>query len=177
MDIVSTIVSAISLLCIVIISVRLYTLFKRRKNISWDVKQGVRCYSCKTDMIEESDLDYSEKYDKLMKIYERASKDPKSEDFQLCVSCNRDDKLEGITSHKFFNGNRLNKIKKLLYSRKCDKVQMIMIVLMIVFQVIDGLIKHYFHIHTMIGSLYTIFYWFVWYYKMSLTFGEKKVNL
>jgi hypothetical protein len=170
MDIVSAIVSAISLLCIVIISVRLYTLFKRRKNISWDVKQGVRCYSCKIDMIS-SDLDY---FDKLMEVHDKYSKDPKREDFNLCVSCNRDDKLEGITSHKFFNGNRLNKIKKLLYSRKCDRAQMIMIVLMIVFQVIDGLIKHYFHIHTMIGSLYTIFYWFVWYYKMSLTFGEKK---
>jgi len=49
-----------------------------------------------------------------------------------------------------------------------------MLILMIVFQVIDGLIKHYFHIRTMIGSLYTIFYWCVWYYKMKLTFGEKK---
>ena len=70
MDIVSVIVSIISLLCIVIISVSLYRFTKRRKNIGWDVKQGVRCYSCKTDMIEESDLDYSKKYDKLMKIYE-----------------------------------------------------------------------------------------------------------
>lgn len=174
MDIVSTIVSAISLLCILVASVRLITLYKKRKNISWDVKQGVRCYSCKIDMIEESDLDYSEKLDKLKNIYERYTKDPKTENFQLCVSCNRDDKLEGITSHKFFNGNRLNKIKKLLYSKKCDKVQVIMLLLMIVFQVIDGLIKHYFHICTMIGSLYTIFYWSVWYYKMSLTFGEKK---
>jgi hypothetical protein len=177
MDIVSTIVSAISLICILVASVRLITFYKKRKNISWDVKQGVRCYSCKTDMIEESDLDYSEKLDKLNDIYERASKDPKSEDFQLCVSCNRDDKLEGITNHKFFNGNRLNKIKKLLYSKKSDKVQAIMIVLMIVFHVIDGLIKHYFHIHTMIGSLYTIFYWIVWYYKTSLLFGEKSKNL
>jgi len=173
MDIVSAIVSIISLLCIVIISVSLYRFTKRRKNIGWDVKQGVRCYSCKTDIIEESDLDYSEKLDKLKDIYERASKDP-NEDFQLCVSCNRDDKLEGITSHNFFNGNRLNKLKKLLYSRKCDKIQIIMLILMIVFQVIDGLIKHYFHIRTMIGSLYTIFYWCVWYYKMKLTFGEKK---
>jgi hypothetical protein len=174
MDIVSTIVSAISLLCILVASVRLITLYKKRKNISWDVKQGVRCYSCKTDMIEESDLDYSEKLDKLKNIYERALKDTKIEHFELCASCNRDDKLEGITSHKFFNGNRLNKIKKLLYSKKCDKVQAIMLLIMIVFQVIDGLIKHYFHICTMIGSLYTIFYWSVWYYKMSLTFGEKK---
>jgi hypothetical protein len=174
MDIVSTIVSLMSLLCIVFISVSLYRLTKRRKNIGWDVKQGVRCYSCKTDIIEGSDLDYSEKLDKLKDIYERASKDPKSEDFQLCVSCNRDDKLEGITSHKFFNGHRLNKVKKLLYSRKCDRVQIIMLILMIVFHVVDGLIKHYFHIHTMIGSLYTIFYWFVWYYKMKLSFGEKK---
>jgi len=174
MDIVSTIVSAISLLCILIISVRLYTLFKKRKNITWDVKHGVRCYSCKTDMIEESDLDYSKKYDKLDEIYKKAVKDPKREDFHLCVSCNRDDKLEGITSHKFFNGNRLNKVKKLLYSKKSDKVQIIMLLLMILFQAIDSLIRHYYNIHTMIGSLYTIFYWCVWYYKMSLSFGEKK---
>jgi hypothetical protein len=174
MDIVSTIVSAISLLCVLVISVKLFTLYKKRKNISWDVKQGVRCYSCKTDMIEDLGLDELKKFDKLIQIHDKYSSDPNREDFQLCVSCNRDDKLEGITSHKFFNGNRLNKIKKLLYSKKSDKVQTIMIVLMIVFHVIDGLIKHYFHIHTMIGSLYTIFYWIVWYYKMSLSFGEKK---
>ena len=174
MEIISTIISGITLLFIILICFNLYRFSKKRKNISWDVKQGVRCYSCKTDMIEESDLDYSEKYDKLMKIYERASKDPKSEDFQLCVSCNRDDKLEGITSHKFFNGNRLNKIKKLLYSKKSDKVQIIMLLLMILFQAIDSLIRHYYNIHTMIGSIYTIFYWSCWYYKMSLSFGEKK---
>ena len=174
MDIISTIVSAISLLCILFICFTLYRFSKKKKNIGWDVKQGVRCYSCKTDIIEESGLDYLQKLDKLKDIYERAVKDSKKEYFQLCVSCNRDDKLEGITSHKFFNGNRLNKIKKLLYSRKSDRLQIIMIVLMIVFQVIDGLIKYYFHIYTMIGSLYTIFYWCVWYYKMNLTFGEKK---
>ncbi len=174
MDIVSAIVSIISLLCILVASVRLITLYRKRKNISWDVKQGVRCYSCKTDMIEDLGLDEVKKFEKLMEIHERFSKNPKSEDFQLCVSCNRDDKLEGITSHKLFNGHRLNKLKKLLYSKKCDKVQMIMLILMIIFQVIDGLIRHYFHIRTMIGSLYTIFYWCVWYYKMSLTFGEKK---
>lgn len=172
MDIVSTIVSALSLFFIIFISVKLYRLTKKRKNISWDVKQGVRCYSCKKDLLE--DLSEKDRNDKLMNVYEKASKDPKNEDFHLCVSCNRDDKLEGITSHKFFNVHRLNKLKKLLYSRKSDKIQMIMIILMIVFQVIDGLIKHYFKIHTMIGSLYTIFYWFIWYYKMRLSFGEKK---
>lgn len=172
MDIVSTIVSAISLLSILIISFRLFFLFKKRVNVTWDVKQGIRCYSCKIDLTEN--LDTQEKLDKLEEIYKKAIKDPKREDFHLCTSCNRDDKLEGITSHKFFNGNRLNKIKKLLYSKKSDKVQIIMLLLMIVFQVIDGLIRYYFHIHTMIGSLYTIFYWFVWYYKTSLSFGEKK---
>lgn len=177
MDIVSTLVSVISLLCIVIISVSLYRVAKRRKNISWDVKQGVRCYSCKTDMIEDLGLDELKKFDKLMEIHDKYSKDPKREDFQLCVSCNREDKLEGITSHKFFNGHMLNKLKKLLYSRKCDTIQIIMLILMIVFHVIDGLIRHYFHIYTMIGSLYTIFYWVVWYYKAKLSFGEKKVNL
>jgi hypothetical protein len=174
MDIVSAIVSVISLLCILVASVRLITFYKKRKNINWDVKQGVRCYSCKTDMIEDLGLDEVKKFEKLMEIHDKYSNNLKREDFKLCVSCNRDDKLEGITSHKFFNGNRLNKIKKLLYSKKFDKVQMIMLILMIVFQVIDGLIRHYFHIRTMIGSLYTIFYWCVWYYKMSLTFGEKK---
>lgn len=175
MDVVSGIVSIISLLCIVVISIRLYILFKKRKNVSWDVKQGIRCYSCKVDLTEN--LDTQEKYDKLDEIYKKAVKDPKREDFHLCVSCNRDDKLEGITSHKFFNGNRLNKVKKLLYSKKSDKVQIIMLLLMILFQVIDSLIRHYYNIHTMIGSLYTIFYWSCWYYKMSLSFGEKKVNL
>lgn len=174
MDIVSLILSILSLSFIIFVSVCLYRLSKKRKNIGWDVKQGIRCYSCKTDIIENSNLDQLEKLDKLKEIYERASKNPKSEDFHLCVSCNRDDKLEGITSNKLFNRSRINKIKQRLYSRKSDKLNFIMLGLMIIFQVIDGLIKHYLHIQTMIGSLYTIFYWCVWYYKMSLSFGEKK---
>jgi len=172
MDLVSVIVSGLALVAIVFVSVSLFRLSRKRKNIGWDVKQGIRCYACKTDLLE--DLSETDRYEKLMDVYEKASKDPKNEDFHLCVSCNRNDKLEGITSHKFFNVHRLNKLKKLLYSRKSDKIQMIMIILMIVFQFIDGLIKHYFKIHTMIGSLYTIFYWFIWYYKMRLSFGEKK---
>jgi hypothetical protein len=174
MDIVSTIVSVISLLCILFISINLYRFTKKRKNISWDVKQGVRCYSCKNNMIEESDLDYSQRIYKLNEIYERYTKDSKSENFQLCVSCNRDDKLEGITNNNYFNRSKINKIKKHLYSRKSDKLNFIMLGLMIVFHIIDGLIRYYFHIHTMIGSLYTIFYWCVWYYKMRLSYGEKK---
>ena len=78
MDIVSTIVSATSLLCILVISVRLFTLYKKRKNISWDVKQGVRCYSCKTDMIEDLGLDELKKFDKLIQIHDEYSKNPKS---------------------------------------------------------------------------------------------------
>ncbi len=174
MEIISTIISGITLLFIILICFNLYRFSKKRKNIGWDVRQGVRCYSCKTDIIEESDLDYPKKLDKLKDIYERFSKYPKSEHLHLCVSCNRDDKLEVITNHKFFNSNRINKIKKILYSKKSDKVQIVMMILMIVFQVIDSLIKHYFNIYTMIGPLYTIFYWIVWYYKITLSFGEKK---
>lgn len=172
---VSAIVSGISILCIVIVSIRLYILYKKRKSVGWDIRQGIRCYSCKNNIDE--DLDIEEKFNKLSAIYDKVRDNPKREDFKLCVSCNRDNKLEEITSHKFFNGNRLNKIKKLLYSKKSDRLQIIMIILMVVIQIIDSLIKHYFKIHTMIGSLYTIFYWIFWYYKMSLSFGEKKEDL
>lgn len=172
MDLVSVIVSVLALVAIVFVSVSLFRLSRKRKNIGWDVKQGIRCYACKTDLLE--DLSETDRYEKLMDVYEKASKDPKNEDFHLCVSCNRDDKLEGITNKKFFNGNRLNKFKKLLYSKKSERLQIIMLILMIVFQVIDGLIRHYFKIYTMIGSLYTLFYWSMWYYKMRLSFGEKK---
>ena len=72
MDVVSGIVSIISLLCIVVISIRLYILFKKRKNVSWDVKQGIRCYSCKVDLTEN--LDTQEKYDKLDEIYNKIDK-------------------------------------------------------------------------------------------------------
>jgi hypothetical protein len=170
-----TILHVILFLFIVIIAIKLYRLSNRSKNINWEVKQGVRCYSCKIDITEESDL-YSKSII-LKNIIHRISKDPKSENFKLCVSCNRNDKLEGIISHKFFNFNRINKIKKYLYSKNVDKVQIIMIVLMIVSNLIDGFIKYYFHINIFIGILFNIFYWFMLYYTAKLSFIEKQKNL
>ena len=175
---ISTTFSIVSLLLMFFIIFRVWRLHKTKESISWQVRQGVRCYCCKTDLIENSDLNPIEKLDKLRKTYERVSKDPKSENFNLCITCNRDYKLVDITNHNFikkiFTQNRIININKYLYSNKSDKLNFILLGGMLLSHLIDFLIIHYLHYKTYLGSSFTIIYWLVFYYKMELTYINKK---
>jgi hypothetical protein len=72
---------------------------KRRKSISFEIKYGVKCYSCKEDLEENVIL---VKY---------------KEDIKICKICNREEKFNII--HNKININRL---KRFLLSKKSEKV-------------------------------------------------------
>ena len=174
---ISTIFSLVSLLLMFFIIFRMWRLHKTKTSIGWEVRQGVRCYCCKTDLIENSNLNPVEKVNKLRDIYERVSKNTKSENFNLCTTCNRDYKLDDITTHNFIkkilSQNRILNFKKYLYSNKSDKLNFILIGGMLLFHLVDFLIS-YLNYKTYFGSSFTIIYWLVFYYRTELTYTKSK---
>ena len=162
----------LSFLVMIVISVLTYILHKKKTLITFDVQQGIKCYSCKQDIVpDKEDL---EKYTQLSSIYTRISNDEKSQDFKMCMSCSRDEKLRDLTSKFFIKKHHINNLKKALYSKKYEKTFFALLLLMIVGHVIDFVIRYYFNLRTPFGSSFTIIYWIIWYKKSTLSYGEKK---
>lgn len=175
---ISTILTLVPLLVMSFIMFRIWRLHKTKELIIFELKQGIRCYCCKTELIKSSNLDSIEKLDKLREIYERVSKDPKSEKFNICTTCNRDYKLNDITTHNFirkiFTQNRILNFKKYLYSKKSDKLNFILLGGMLLFHLFDFLISYYLNYRTYLGSSLVIIYWLIFYYRTELTYITKK---
>ena len=162
----------LSFLVMIVISVLTYILHKKKTLITFDVQQGIKCYSCKQDIVP--DTEDLEKYTQLSSIYTRISNDEKSQDFKMCMSCSRDEKLRDLTSKFFIKKHHINNLKKALYSKKYEKTFFALLLLMIVGHVIDFVIRYYFNLRTPFGSSFTIIYWIIWYKKSTLSYGEKK---
>jgi hypothetical protein len=173
---ISAIFSIVSLLLMFFIMYRIWRLNKTKKSIGWDVRQGIRCYCCKIDLIENSELNPIEKTLKMRDIYERLSKNKKSEEFNLCTTCNRDCKLIDITTHNFikkiFNKNSILNINKYLYSNKSDKLTFILLGCMLLFHLVDFLVISNSNYKTYFGSSFTIIYWLIFYYRTELTYKK-----
>jgi len=169
---ISFIFSILSFLTMIVISVLTWRLHKKKTLITFDVQQGIKCYSCKQDIVP--DIDDLEKYTQLSNIYVRISQDEKSQDFKMCMSCSRDEKLQDLTSKFFIKKHHINNLKRSLYSKRYDKIFILFLFVMIIGHVIDFLIRNYFNLRTPFGSLFTILYWVIWYKKSTLSYGEKK---
>ena len=156
----------------IVISVLTYRLHKKKTLITFDVQQGIKCYSCKQDIVP--DKDDLEKYTQLSSIYTRISQNEKSQDFKMCTSCIRDEKLQDLTSKFFIKKYHINNIKKTLYSKKYERTFFLLLFLLILGHVVDFLIRNYFNLRTPFGSLFTILYWILFYKKTTLSYGEKK---
>ena len=164
--------SILSFLIMIVISILTFRLHKKRTLITFDVQQGIKCYSCKQDIVP--DTEDLEKYTQLSSIYTRISNDEKSQDFKMCMSCSRDEKLRDLTSKFFIKKHHINNLKKSLYSKKYERTFFALLLLLIIGHVIDFIIRHYFNLRTPFGSLFTIIYWIIWYKKSTLSYGEKK---
>ena len=164
--------SILSFLIMIVISVLTWRLHKKKTLIIFDVQQGIKCYSCKQDIVP--DIDDLEKYTQLSNIYVRISQDEKSQDLKMCMSCIRDEKLQDLTSKFFIKKHHINNLKRSLYSKRYDKIFILFLFVMIIGHVIDFLIRNYFNLRTPFGSLFTILYWILFYKKSTLSYGENK---
>lgn len=152
---------------------------KNRENINWYVKQGIRCYSCKDEIFDESNIQTeiqreTQRSLKLSNVFDRLEHSPKSENLNMCTSCNRDNQIEGLIHKKIIS---LNSIKKYFYSRKSNKILWIYSVSMITTLVLDVLdftynkdpLRIFFYLYNFI-----IFcYWTVMIYKNKLDYIDK----
>ena len=153
--------------------------YKDKKNISWDVKQGIRCYSCKEEIFDESNIQTelqreTQRLNKLRSIFVRTSDNPKSEDLHMCTSCNRDNQIEGLIHKKLIS---LNSIKKYLYSRKSNTIIWVYTFLMITTLTLD--IIDYTHNKDSLRILFYFYnfiiycYWIILFYKNKLDHIDK----
>ena len=152
---------------------------KNRKNISFDVKQGIRCYSCKEEIFDESNIQTdiqreTQRLNRLYSVFHRITQDPKSEDIHMCTSCNRDNQIEGLIHKRFIS---LNSIKKYLYSSKSNRILWIYTFIMITMLVLDIIdytshkdsLRIFFYIYNS-----TIFlYWGLLFYRSKLEYIDK----
>jgi hypothetical protein len=158
----------------IIVSVLTYRLHRKKKLITFDVQQGIKCYSCKQDIVPDIEQNQLDKFNQLSNIYTRISQDEKSQDFKMCMSCSRDEKLQDLTSKLLIKKHRINNLKRTLYSKKYDKIFILFLFVMIIGHVIDFIIRQYFNLKTPFGSLFTIIYWIISYKKITLSYGENK---
>lgn len=152
---------------------------KNRKNISWEVKQGVRCYSCKEEIFNESNIQTelqreTQRLNKLRNIFDRVNENPKSEDLHMCTSCNRDNQIEGLINKRLIS---LNSIKNYLYSRKFNRILWGYTIFMITTLTLDILdyttnkdsLRIFFYLYN-----FTIYcYWGILFYKTRLEYIDK----
>ncbi len=152
---------------------------KNRKNISFDVKQGIRCYSCKEEIFDESNIQNEiqrewQKINRLQVVFNRLNLNPKSENIHMCTSCNRDNQIEGLIHKRFIS---LNSIKKYLYSSKSNRILWIYTIFMITTLVLDIVdyttnkdsLRIFFYIYN--STIF--FYWGLLFYRTKLEYIDK----
>ena len=160
------IVAILSLLVILFLYTKAFSLIRKNVSLSWKIKKGVLCYSCKERTSEnEDDWIYNLDIDK--------------EDFKLCTSCERDEKL-GSLIYKNDNHKWVNRFKKYLVSKKSNKMIFIYLGTLFALFTID-LLFHFtvlknIHIFGTTSIILNISYALVFYYKIKLTSGPKKAT-
>lgn len=160
------IVTILSLLVVFFFYTKAFVLINKNVSISWEIKKGVLCYSCKERTSDNED-DW---------IY---NLDINKEDIKLCTSCERDEKL-GSLIYKIDNHKWINRFKIYLISKKSDKMIFIYVGALFALFAIDLLfhltILKNIHIFGVISAVLNILYASLFYYKVKLTSGDKKTT-
>jgi hypothetical protein len=148
--------------------VYLYRVYKTKKSITWDIKKGDNCYSCK-EFIEEQPY----RWDNSTGTFDT------SVNFKMCTSCNRDEKLDDVIKPSIlvlFKLKTLNNFKKFLYSDKSNKfIIFLFIIMMILSMVIDYTVRFFFNtkVLSFLYPLTSTIYWVIFYYKTKISYIEK----
>ena len=135
-------------------------LSKKRENVAGLIVTGYDCYNFKEYIDEKPYLDHGlESFDK--------------ENFRICKSCNRDEKINILTGESKF---KFSDIKKFLYSKRSKKFMIglnifmsLSLILDIVFAINE--IDRTFSYSIYILSIYLL--WTINYYKLFLSYKKK----
>jgi hypothetical protein len=143
------------LLFIIFSIIHIFTLFKKKKNISWEVNRGLRCYSCLKDLDDVFDFN--------LKIT--------NETFNLCKSCNRDSKIESISGSN--KTKLINSLKRYCYSDKSKNTYIIYLMIVILNSSISFLFIKNKLIFSILSMSINIIYWIFLLYKYRISFIDK----
>lgn len=119
---------------------------RKSKYVSYDLKSGEICYSCK----EKMDIDNEEVLENLIN---------NKSNYRLCQSCKRDEKLDEIVNHSKLS--RINRFKLYLISDSYNKLFKISIALLLIFCIVDITLKVVFDIKVFsyFYNLFLVLYW------------------
>lgn len=137
---------------------------KKYKSITFDVRRGMKCYGCATDV--EYDLE------KAFEYFEENS-DTK---MKLCVACKRDESLDSFIKTGFPDSTRMNKLRKHLFSKKSDRIVWYFLLAILVSIVIEIISRLFFDIKIswVLTPILNIVYWTIFCYKTKITYTEEK---
>ena len=126
---------------------------KRRKSISFEIKYGIKCYSCKEDLEED----------------ELGSPSVK-EVIKICKICNREEKFNII--HNKLN---INRIKRFLLSKKSEKIQYIILTLSVLFIFIDAILIYRYNIRWfwVFSNITNLIFWSIFFLRYHVTTIKK----
>jgi hypothetical protein len=134
-------------------------LFAKTNTITFDLKIGQRCYSCKDD-IDISDME------KLNLLVSNKS------NFRLCDSCQRDEKINSVFNNRF---PYLNRVK--LYLIKSNKIIVYSIILIVILLFIDTILRVYgIKWFSYIYNSFIIIYWIFTIYRHKIISIKKPLS-
>ncbi len=135
-------------------------IISKSKYVSYDLKSGEICYSCK----EKMDIDRDELLENLLN---------NKTNYRLCQSCKRDEKLDKIVNHSKLS--RLNKFKLYLISDDYNKFAKILLGFLIVFALSDVTLKVLFNIKefSYFYNTFLVCYWLLLIYRHKLISTKK----
>jgi hypothetical protein len=153
-----------SILNLVLIAVNFITFFRNinKECVSFSKKIGTMCYSC-SDEIEDNDP---------IDTYKRIIED--KEDFRLCISCSRDEKL-GYFIYGNNKGKRINKLKRILLSNKFKKVNLTILILIPLTLAFHYFLLYVYNINEfqLLNSLVVTIHCVLFFYKNKLDYKKK----
>lgn len=138
---------------------------KYNKSISWDISQGLKCYSCKSHLNSFEDL-----------VMEAMLKNKSLDELKgekLCTPCIRDEKINLVSNNLF---SILESRYKRFIILNYKKFMLISISLIILFLVLDIFVRiNGFRIFFYTGQTLQLIYWYSFIYRWKIT-SIKKPN-
>jgi DNA-directed RNA polymerase subunit N (RpoN/RPB10) len=106
-----------------------YFLSKKRDSLEFEIRTGISCYSCGS-VIRDKDEYYEDLYKGIV--------NHKDDNYKQCVSCNRNDNINKLTSSLRYKISF--NINKFVLSKKSLSLSRVLIFIMVLFIVIDILL-------------------------------------
>ena len=133
---------------------------RKSKYVSYDLKSGEICYSCK----EKMEIKQLEILENLLN---------NKNNYRLCQSCKRDEKLDEIVNHSKLS--KLNRFKLYLISDSYNKLFKISITLLLIFCIVDITLKTVFDIKgfSYFYNTFLVCYWLLLIYRHKLISVKK----